>query len=722
MRIEREECVPEESGQSGREMLERLIAQLQSIQPGEHESGLKDWRARADEVMSKLYGPRHRSTLDLRAVTFRDFAQGRARAVALLRAAVVTAAAKEKSESKPAVRAKPPASQPFNGLQATLAPARPRAAPELEAIAAAAFEAWPEQTVELVETPAVDSVKTGAIVDPLDTGSRAAMAEEGAAEAPVPSGASVEPALKVAAEPIAAVAERAPEVSEPKRRSVVRKLAWRRDFFRGSRASADEGTDSTQAPPDAAYVAETAEPIAPAEAAESAEAAEAAETGTPTGSVDIEPLTEPAEIDSAVEVSEVEKAGEASEMISAAEALEGGAPEESPAVDTSVGPTAEALEPALESPAVLEIAKLYRKSFFRKISRKRDISAASAVAPGRSADGVVEPPESSVVEASPELIREPILEIVGAAEVSEPAPEFVEAPEAVEAALPKRGPFLRGLVRKRDSVDTAEVHEKAPRMRRPIREWLAIAGIVIGFLALAVGVPVWLVWFGGLSLFSGDETTVATVPGTSTSTGISSPSANARVVDIADDPRGDYIVGALRAGIIQLMPDEAGEVSFLPGRSVKRGEFLVWLDRVRRIPAGTGDVPNTLYYDLDASLREKAVHAYQSRIVLAWPDENTKSAFDAAGLILARDAEAWTARMIIRLLPAGIVQRELGTTEQEARDLRARISSLKPDELTKIVEGFEIRPEEGWAKKESISRSEAAEFLMRLKAVFDTHL
>lgn len=716
MRIEREECVPKESGRSGREMLERLIMQLQSIQPGEHESELKDWRARADEVMCKLYGPRHRSTLDLRAVTFVDFAQGRARAVALLRAAVVMAAAKEKSESKPAVRAKPPASQPFNGLQATLAPARPRAAPELEAIAAAAFEAWPEQTVELVETPAVDSVKTGAIVDPLDTGSRAAMAEEGAAEAPVPSGASVEPVLKVAAEPTAAVAERAPEVSEPKRRSVVRKLAWRRDFFRGSRASADEGADSTQAPPDAAYVAETAEPIAPAEAAETAE------SGTPTGSVDIEPLTEPAEIDSAVKVSEVEKAGELPEMVSAVEALEGGAPEESPAVDTSVGPTAEALEPALESPPVLEIAKLKRRSFFRKISRKRDISAASAVAPGRSADGVVEPPESSVVEASPELILEPTLEFAEAPEVSEPVPEFAEAPEAVEAALPKRGPFLRGLVRKRDSVDTAEVHEKAPRMRRPIREWLAIAGIVIGFLALAVGVPVWLVWFGGLSLFSGDETTVATVPGTSTSTGISSPSANARVVDIADDPRGDYIVGALRAGIIQLMPDEAGEVSFLPGRSVKRGEFLVWLDRVRRIPAGTGDVPNTLYYDLDASLREKAVHAYQSRIVLAWPDENTKSAFDATGLILARDAEAWTARMIIRLLPAGIVQRELGTTEQEARDLRARISSLKPDELTKIVEGFEIRPEEGWAKKESISRSEAAEFLMRLKAVFDTHL
>jgi len=345
------------------------------------------------------------------------------------------------------------------------------------------------------------------------------------------------------------------------------------------------------------------------------------------------------------------------------------------------------------------------------------------------------------VEAGPDSVpepAEPVVEPLG-------TPEPIVAPESPE---PKRGSVLRKLVRKRDSAgmaaaipdetadllpdealepmapfyETAEAYEEAPRRSRPIREWLAIAGIVIGFLALAVGVPVWLVWYGGLSLFSGDETTVTTIARTTTSTGISSPSANARVVDIIDDPRGDYIVDVVRAGIVQLVPNEANEVSFLPGKAVRRGELLVWLDRVQRIPAGSGDVPDTFYYDLDASLREKAIHAYQSRIVLAWPDEDTKIAFNAADPILARDAEAWAARMIIRLLPTGAVQRELETTEKEARDLRARISALKPEELARIVEGFEIRPEAGWAEKESISRSEAAEFLMRLKAVFDKHL
>lgn len=51
--------------------------------------------------------------------------------------------------------------------------------------------------------------------------------------------------------------------------------------------------------------------------------------------------------------------------------------------------------------------------------------------------------------------------------------------------------------------------------------------------------------------------------------------------------------------------------------------------------------------------------------------------------------------------------------------MRTRISSLKQEELATIVEGFKLPPEGGWAKKESISRSEAAEFLMKLQAVFD---
>ena len=104
------------------------------------------------------------------------------------------------------------------------------------------------------------------------------------------------------------------------------------------------------------------------------------------------------------------------------------------------------------------------------------------------------------------------------------------------------------------------------------------------------------------------------------------------------------------------------------------------------------------------------------------PGENTKIAFNAGKAILPRDAEAWAARMIVGLLPATALEDALGVTEADALDLRARISSLKSQQLTMIVEGFDLRPEGGWAQEESISRSEAAEFLMRLKAVFDKYL
>ena len=77
--------------------------------------------------------------------------------------------------------------------------------------------------------------------------------------------------------------------------------------------------------------------------------------------------------------------------------------------------------------------------------------------------------------------------------------------------------------------------------------------------------------------------------------------------------------------------------------------------------------------------------------------------------------------MIIGLLPAAALQSALGITEADALDLRARISSLEPQELATIVEGFKLLPEGGWAKEKSITRSEAAEFLMRLKAVFDKY-
>ena len=198
-------------------------------------------------------------------------------------------------------------------------------------------------------------------------------------------------------------------------------------------------------------------------------------------------------------------------------------------------------------------------------------------------------------------------------------------------------------------------------------------------------------------------------------------SANTRVIDAAGDPRSTYIVEVVRAGIVRPSRNEAGEASFLPAKLVGRGEFLVWLDRVRRIPAGSRGLPDTFYYDLHPPLRYIAIDAYQIRIVLEWPGKDAKIAFDAADPILARDAEGWGARMLMTLLPATALESELGITEAAVVDLRARISSLKPQELTRIVEGFKLRPKAGWAKKESISRSEAAEFLMRLKAVFDKY-
>ena len=233
----------------------------------------------------------------------------------------------------------------------------------------------------------------------------------------------------------------------------------------------------------------------------------------------------------------------------------------------------------------------------------------------------------------------------------------------------------------------------------------------------------WLVWYDvGPKLFGKEPTTVSTAARLLTPSSTLSPSAGARVVDVANDPRASYIVDVVRAGIVQLVPNEAGEVSFLPGNLVKRGEFLVWLDRVYTIPEGSGEVPDTLYYDLEPPLRDRAINAYQRRIVLAWPDEDTQIAFSPSDPILPRDVEAWSARMIIGLLPASVVQSALEITEADALDLRARISSLGRQELATIVEGFQLQPEAGWAQGESITRSEAAEFLMRLKAVFDEYL
>ena len=260
-----------------------------------------------------------------------------------------------------------------------------------------------------------------------------------------------------------------------------------------------------------------------------------------------------------------------------------------------------------------------------------------------------------------------------------------------------------------------------PRPKRKHKRF-ATAAIVIIFLEVAVGVPVWLGWFGSWSTALGLGSSTVTTTATSLSDpGTIGPSAGARIVDVTGDPSSAYIVGVVRAGIVQLTPSAAGEVFFLPKKVVGRGEFLAWLARVRQIPAGSREVPDTFFYDLGPTLRLTAIDAYQQRIVLAWPGEDTKTAFNAASPILARDAEAWAARMIIALLPVTALQSALGITEARTLDLRARISSLEPQELATIVQGLKLRPEAGWANKASISRGEAAELLMRLKAVFDKY-
>lgn len=248
---------------------------------------------------------------------------------------------------------------------------------------------------------------------------------------------------------------------------------------------------------------------------------------------------------------------------------------------------------------------------------------------------------------------------------------------------------------------------------------LLLAAVITVFLALAVTFPVRASWIEGwstiLGLVSDDVTSTTATPSAL------GPSANAHVVDVAGDPRSVYILQMVRAGIIRFQPNEKGEVSFFPAKLVTRGEFLVWLDRVRPIPRGNGEEPAGLFYDLDPILRGLAGAAYQRRIVLAWPRDNAQIAFKASDPILVRDAEAWAARMIVGLLPGTALQHRLGVTETDALDLRTRISSLSARELTMVVEAFGLRPEGGWAKEESLSRSEAAEFLVNLKAVFDAH-
>ena len=101
----------------------------------------------------------------------------------------------------------------------------------------------------------------------------------------------------------------------------------------------------------------------------------------------------------------------------------------------------------------------------------------------------------------------------------------------------------------------------------------------------------------------------------------------------------------------------------MPAKLVGRGELLVWLDRVQHIRVGSRNMPETLYYDLDRRMRILAIDAYQQRIVLDWPRRTPRSPSMADKPIVARDAEAWAARLVLRLLPSASLASALAVAE-----------------------------------------------------------
>ncbi len=590
------------------------MAELRILRSDESEPAFKNWRARADAAMSDLFGPKHRVTLAFRDVTFAsDFRQGRSRALSLLKSACSLAEAPPKAKTG---KARPVA--PAMSAKAAFA-ARERTAGADQAGAAEPADAAPES--------------------PTAAGLKVAVPEPPPAAAPE-SPTAAQPTNTTASEPVLdAPPEQETEPVEPKRETLVQRLARRRGFYGTHAAAAEEPSGVELESTTGAPVSD--EPGAPP----AADAVERSDAG-PTSDSGAMPVVRPA--------------------LSAVSEFQPPAP----APPRPGAP----LEP------------------------KRETVARDSGAPRATQSRVREYVRPRLPQSDSEHLNEswmPLTKVWG-------------------ADPPRSGPTVSSLTPRSPQMES-------PRPRRVLRRLMIAAALVV-FLGLAVTYPVRAWWFEGWSLLIGQDagtTTSTTTPPLDTSP--LGPSATARVVDVSGDPRGTYILQVVRSGIVQLQPNAAGEVSFSPQKAVTRGEYLVWLDRVCRFPAGDALVPDTLYYDLDSPLRETAIDAYQRRIVLAWPDAETKIAFNPAGPILPRDAEAWTARLIVGSLPATALQTALGLTEGAALDLRTRISALGQHELSDVVEGLGLRPVAGWAKDESISRSEAAEFLMKLKATLETY-
>jgi len=655
--------MPGASGLSKREELEQLMAELRRLSPDARGPEFKKWRARANATMSDLFGPGHKLTMAFRDVTFTpDFGQGRARALALLSSASGFATASSESKAAPA---RPIAAAVPNCHDATAElpqTPEPVMTPGPVTIAESAVPELPDGLGATAVVPETDT--TAELPETDVTAVMSTTAEDDASAQP--PGTTDQDAI---AQPMPdTVAGLAPDAIEPKHGTILRRIVRKHDSFGTHPALPDEPTGTV------------------------GEALEGSPVQTPD-TVLSEPATAELGPVSSAEPAPISVAG----LFGTAEPAQ---PEPAYA-----GPTEATASPTADMPA-----------------RPAPGVSASALRPAEPPTAA-EPrwPRRETIVQESDTSWTP-RRTAGKSDTPRKSRTAVEESEAPWTARTTAG--------EPDTPWTAPVIPHGPTRtppeasRRPKRKHkrFAIAAIIIIFLELAVGVPVWLGWFGSWSTALGSGSTTVTNSATSLpNPGSISPSANARIVDATGDPRSAYIIGVVRAGIVQLTPSAAGEVSFLPKKVVGRGEFLAWLDRVRQIPTGSREVPDTFFYDLGPPLRFIAIDAYQQRIVLEWPSEDTKIAFNAADPILARDAEAWAARMIIALLPVTALQSALEITEARVLDLRARISSLKPQELATIMEGLKLRPEAGWAKKASISRSEAAELLMRLKAVFDKY-
>lgn len=260
--------------------------------------------------------------------------------------------------------------------------------------------------------------------------------------------------------------------------------------------------------------------------------------------------------------------------------------------------------------------------------------------------------------------------------------------------------------------------------RRPasVAALVAVVAIVAGLVLGLTG--------RGADIDAGDLVTATTTAAASSAGTASSPTSTAPVstttsrpplLDVAGDPREPAILQVVSEGIVQLQPDEQGRLYFRPGEYVERRQLLIWLDRVQPLPASDRDVPPEFYADLPEPLRGKAIDAYKSRIILEWPAEGQAVDFFPYRPVLARDAEAWSARFLVRLLPLEGLAQGLELSKVEAADYRSRISALKAEELDLVIEKFGLRPAGGFAQKNSVSRSEVAGMLVALMNSFEKY-